>query len=159
MRSNSAIRLCPPRQPDKDVFGWLDEFLLRLAVGMATADRLRVFEIGLLRRLGIGPSLNRCTGCGREDLESEDVRWHPAGGGVVCRRCARGGDLMTGNTRRALERLGKASLADADSMQLDREISSGCRRAMLALLREHVRGPLRSLDFIDKMGSGMSGSR
>jgi DNA repair protein RecO (recombination protein O) len=152
-------RLCPPRQPDKAVFAWLDEFLARLAVGTATADRLRVFELGLLRRLGIGPSLDRCTICGREDLEAEDVRWHPAGGGVVCRRCARGGDLMSGSTRQALERLGRASLSDADSIRLDRDVSSGCRRAMLALLREHVHGPLRSLDFIEKMGSGMSGSR
>lgn len=152
-------RLCPPRQPEKSVFAWLDEFLQRLAVGAATAERLRIFELGILRGLGIGPSLDRCTVCGREDLGVEDVRWHPAGGGVVCRRCARGGDLMSASTRQTLERLGKATLADADSVHLDRDVGSSCRRATLALLREHVHGPLRSLDFIEKMGSGMSGSR
>jgi DNA repair protein RecO (recombination protein O) len=152
-------KLCPPRQSEKSIFDWLDEFLLRLSAGTATADRLRVFELGLLRRLGLGPALDRCTVCGREDLEAENVRWHPAGGGVVCRRCAHGGDLMSASIRQALARFGRASLADADSMRLDREVSSGCRQAMLALLREHVRGPLRSLDFIEKMGSGMSGSR
>lgn len=152
-------RLCPPRQPEVAVFNWLDEFLVHLDAGVATAERLRVFELGLLRDLGLGPSLARCLVCGREDLGTEDVRWHPAQGGVICRRCAKGGDLMTGVTRQSLERLAKASLADADGLALGREDGANCRRAMLALLREHVHGPLRSLDFIEKMGSGMSGSR
>ena len=144
-------RLCPQRQPEKAVFAWLDEFLARLEAGTATAERLRVFELGLLRGLGIGPSLDRCVVCGRSDLEGEDVRWHPERGGVVCRVCSQRGDLMGASTRRALERLARAGLADADGLLLDRDIGAGCRRAVLALLREHVRGPLRSLEFIEKM--------
>jgi len=152
-------RLCPPRQPEKAVFAWLDEFLARLEAGTATAERLRVFELGLLRGLGIGPSLDRCVVCGRGDLDGEDVRWHPERGGVVCRTCSQRGDLMGGSTRRALERLAGTRLADADGLELDRDVAAGCRRAVLALLREHVHGPLRSLDFIEKMSGGMSGSR
>lgn len=152
-------RLCPPRQIETAVFDWLNEFLLRLHAGVATAERLRVFELGLLRGLGLGPSLDRCVVCGREDLGAEDVRWHAAQGGVLCRRCAKVGDLMTGLTRQTLALLGKSSLADSDSLYLGRDVGANCRRAMLALLREHVHGPLRSLDFIDKMGGGMSGSR
>lgn len=148
-------RLCPPRQPEKSIFVWLDEFLSRLDAGVATAARLRVFEIGLLRGLGLGPSLERCAVCDRVDLGSEDVRWEPANGGVVCRDCARGGDLMGAGTRQALARLGRATLAEADGLELDRNLATGCRRAVLTLLREHVHGPLRSLDFIEKM----SGSR
>jgi hypothetical protein len=45
------------------------------------------------------------------------------------------------------------SLADAESVTLDRETNAGCRRAILGLLRAHIAGPLRSLDFIEKMGS------
>jgi DNA repair protein RecO (recombination protein O) len=152
-------RLCPPRQPEKAVFAWLDEFLARLEAGTATAERLRVFELGLLRGLGIGPSLDRCVVCGRGDFDGEDVRWHPERGGVVCRTCSQRGDLMGGGTRRALERLAGTRLADADGLVLDRDVAAGCRRAVLALLREHVHGPLRSLDFIEKMSGGMSGSR
>ncbi len=152
-------RLCPPRQAEKAVFAWLDEFLTRLNAGPASAERLRVFELGLLRGLGIGPSLDRCVVCNRDDLEEEDVRWHADRGGVVCRNCSGRGDLMSGNTRRTLQQLATTSLADAQSLFLDRDVGAGCRRAVVGLLREHVRGPLRSLDFIEKMSGHMSGSR
>lgn len=152
-------RLCPPRQAERSVFAWLDEFLARLTAGQATAERLRVFELGLLRGLGIGPALDRCVVCDRGHLGEEDVRWHPERGGVVCRNCSGRGDLISGNTRRELERLALTPLADADRVVLDRDVGLGCRRAVLALLREHVHGPLRSLDFIEKMSGGMSGSR
>jgi DNA repair protein RecO (recombination protein O) len=144
-------RLCPPRQAEKSVFSWLDEFLTRLTAGAATAERLRVFELGLLRGLGLGPSLDRCVVCDRGDLGGEDVRWHPERGGVVCRNCSGRGDLLSGNTRQSLERLAATGLADADGLVLDRDVGTGCRRAVLALLREHVHGPLRSLDFIEKI--------
>lgn len=148
-------RLCPPREPEKAAFAWLDELLDRLVAGAATAERLRVFELGLLRRLGIGPSLDRCVVCGRGALAGEDVRWIPNRGGVVCRACAPRGDLISGEVRNALERLSCTSLADADALVLARDLGLHCRHAVLALIREYVHGPLRSLDFIEKM-SGKS---
>lgn len=148
-------RLCPARHPDHPIFDWLEEVLVRLNDGRATAERLRVFELGLLRRLGTGPCFDRCVSCGRGDLADENVRFHAAAGGVYCGRCANRGDLLTGQVRLALEGLGNMTLADADAVSLAPDVASGCRRTVLALLREHVHGPLRSLDFIEKM----SGSR
>jgi len=55
-----------------------------------------------------------------------------------------------------LERLARTPLADADTPVLDRDLGVACRRAVLALLREHVHGPLRSLDFIEKMSGTRS---
>jgi DNA repair protein RecO (recombination protein O) len=148
-------RLCPPRQPEKAVFAWLDEFLSRLDKGTATAERLRVFELGLLRALGLGPSLGRCAPCGGEELGDADVGWRPEAGGVFCLDCAKAAERMSAGTRQALVKLDSASLADAEALQLDRATAAACRRAVLALLREHVHGPLRSLEFMEKM----SGSR
>lgn len=144
-------RLCPARHPDPPLFDWLDELLARLAGGAATAERLRVFELGLLRGLGLGPSFERCMACGREDLGEQDVRFRSSAGGIYCRDCARSGDLLSGGVRQALVRLGNTSLAAADDLRLAPEVALGCRRVVLALLREHVHGPLRSLDFIEKM--------
>jgi DNA repair protein RecO (recombination protein O) len=149
-------RLCPPRQPERAVFLWLDEFLARLARGLPTVERLRVFELGLLRALGLGASFGRCSSCGRDDLGDEEVCWQPAGGGVFCRSCGRGAERMSAVARAALVRLDRATLADADAIVLDRALAAACRRAVLALLREHVHGPLRSLDFIDKMSGTRS---
>jgi hypothetical protein len=44
------------------------------------------------------------------------------------------------------------ALAEAETAALDRETNAGCRRAILGLVRTHISGPLRSLDFIEKMG-------
>jgi DNA repair protein RecO (recombination protein O) len=144
-------RLCPARHPDPPIFDWLEEFLALLSAGVATVERLRVFELGLLRRLGIGPSWDRCLTCGRNDLGDESVRFHAAAGGIRCRQCAQSGDILTGPARQALDRLGAMALADAGGVALDRDVSGMCRRTVLALLREHIHGPLRSLDFIEKM--------
>jgi DNA repair protein RecO (recombination protein O) len=146
-------RLCAPRQPEPAVYDWLDEFLARVEGQGAAVERLRVFELGLLRRLGVGPALGGCCRCGRADLGEETARWQPERGGVVCGNCARTGALLPAAVRRALERLGELPLAAADSPEaaLDGELNAGCRRAILELLRVHITGPLRSLEFIDKM--------
>ena len=145
-------RLCPPRHAEPAAFEWLREFLLRLEAGRASAERLRVFELGLLARLGLAPALDRCAICDRSDLGEENTRWHPDQGGVQCASCAHRGDILTAQTRRALARLARMSLEDVESVSLDRETNAGCRRAILGLLRTHIAGPLRSLDFIEKMG-------
>ena len=152
-------RLCPPRQPERTVFAWLDEFLARLEEGAATATRLRVFELGLLRALGLGPAFGRCCACGRADLGDEEVAFRPEAGGVCCAGCGKAAERMSAATRRALQRLGEASLAGADAISFDRALAAACRRVTLALLRQHVHGPLRSLEFIEKMSGALSGSR
>ena len=121
--------MCPPRQPERTVFVWLDEFLARLEAGSATAERLRVFELGLLRALGLGPSLRRCAACGREDLGDEEVCWQPEVGGVLCRGCGRGAERMSASTRQALASLEQATLAGADAITLERTVGAACRRA------------------------------
>ena len=145
-------RLCPPRHAEPAVFDWLQEFLHRLEAGRASAERLRVFELGLLDRLGFSPALDRCAVCGRSDLGEENTRWHPEQGGVLCASCARRGDILSATTRQVLARLSRMSLDDAEAASLDRDTNAGCRRAILGLVRTHITGPLRSLDFIEKMG-------
>lgn len=147
-------RLCGPRHPEPAIHDWLSEFLARLEATGATAERLRVFELGLLGRLGIGPSLSRCVACGRSDLGEETARWLPERGGLGCRACARTGLLLSPAVRRALERLDQASLQDADGFSLARDVNGGCRDAIRELFRLHIATPLKSLEFIDKMALG-----
>jgi DNA repair protein RecO (recombination protein O) len=148
-------RLCGPRHPEPAVYEWLDGFLARVETVGATAERLRVFELGLLGRLGIGASFD-CVACGRSDAElrDESTRWHPERGGVVCRSCARNGALLMADTRRALVRLGTLSLEQADATSLDRDVNAGCRQAIRELLAFHIPGPLKSLEFIEKLARG-----
>jgi DNA repair protein RecO (recombination protein O) len=145
-------RLLPVRHPEPAIFDWLEEFLDRVEAGKATAERLRVFELGLLIRLGYGPTLDRCAVCGWEMAVDQMMRWQPARGGAVCSGCSPRGDLLTASVRRALVALARTPLSDADQLGLDADTNAGCRRALLDLVRDHADGPLRSLVFIEKMG-------
>ncbi len=145
-------RLCGARQPEPGVFAWLDEFLSRLEQDGAKLPRMRVFELGLLRLLGVGPALVSCVACGRSDLGDETARWQPERGGLLCSACARQGALLTADTRRALARLAALTLAEADRDPLSEDENTGCRRAILTLLEVHGAGALKSLAFIAKMG-------
>jgi DNA repair protein RecO (recombination protein O) len=148
-------RLCGPRHPEPAVYDWLEEFLERVEETGATLERLRVFELGLLGRLGIGPSLD-CVACGRTDLDlgDESTRWHPERGGVVCRSCVLSGSVLIAQTRRALARLSGLTLREADGVTLDRDLNAGCRQAIRELIAHHIPGPLKSLEFIEKMSRG-----
>jgi len=57
-------KLCAPRQVELEVYDWLLAFLGALDRHGASAERLRVFELGLLARLGFGPMLETCAVCG-----------------------------------------------------------------------------------------------
>jgi recombinational DNA repair protein (RecF pathway) len=118
-----------------------------------------VFELGLLQRLGIGPSVDGCVGCGRRgaDLDAEVVRWLPDRGGVVCARCARGGAVISTATRRALASLQGLSVAEADEAPLHADAGPGCRQALGDLIAHHVPGTLKSLTFIEKMSRAPRG--
>jgi DNA repair protein RecO (recombination protein O) len=148
-------RLCGPRHPEPAVYDWLEEFLARVEAGGAALERLRVFELGLLGRLGIGASFE-CVACGRGEAElgDESTRWHPERGGVVCRSCVRSGSMLIAETRRALLRLSGLTLDEADAVTLDRDLNAGCRQAIRELLAHHIPGPLKSLEFIEKMSKG-----
>jgi DNA repair protein RecO (recombination protein O) len=144
-------RLCAPRQPEPRVYDWLDDFLRRLTASAPLAERLRVFELGLLERLGLGPSLNACASCGRDDLADESTRWQPERGGIVCRACGGVGLVVQPKTRRALTLLGETELSQVETLSIDRDVNAACRQAILDLIRLHVPGPLRSLEFIGKL--------
>ncbi len=148
-------RLCAPRVADAEVYLWIEEFLRLLGTSGATVQRLRAFEIGLLVRLGLGLSIDRCVACGRSDFGDDVARWQPERGGLVCRACTSGGLLFTPAVRRALMRLSGLALADADQQRLTADENAGCRHILLEAFAGHLTSPLKSLLFINKMGGAV----
>lgn len=151
-----VTKLCPPRQAEPRVFDLLDVMLLRLEEQGASAERLRVFELGLLGRVGLAPVLDSCVACGRTDLGSEETRWSPERGGTVCRGCGRTGRPMRASVRAALARLAATPIEEVELERLAKDINVACREAILELVRLHVAGPLRSVEFITKLAQGGS---
>jgi DNA repair protein RecO (recombination protein O) len=145
-------KLCAPHQPEVQVFDWLNRFLGHLETTGASSERLRVFELGLLQRLGLGPAFDSCVGCGRVDLVNETVRLQPERGGVVCDGCARRGTPLSAPVRRALVALSGLDLDRALELPLDRDMNAACRNAIFELLGSHLPGALKSIEFVEKIG-------
>ena len=79
-------KLCAPRQPETRVYDWLIAFLGHLEVAGASAERLRVFELGLLAGVGLAPVIDSCAICAGARYAGRpaaDVafRWDPDRGG------------------------------------------------------------------------------
>jgi DNA repair protein RecO len=149
-------KMCAPRQVETAVFDWLAEFLRLLDGDGASAERLRVFEIGLLSGLGFGPVLDSCAVCGGESFGGRAAsevafRWDPDRGGAVCVACARGGRPVQTAVREALVRLSRTPLAEATAEALPPDVNRDCREALLEIINHHVSGPLKTVEFIAKV--------
>jgi DNA repair protein RecO (recombination protein O) len=155
-------KLCAPRQVEPAVFDWLAEFLRFLDREGASAERLRVFELGLLAGLGFGPVLETCAVCNGENFAGRpaaDVafRWDPDRGGAICALCARGGRPIGAAVRQALGRLSRIGLAGATAEPLAPDVNRDCREALLEIINHHVSGPLKSVEFIAKVARAAGG--
>ena len=143
-------KLCAPRQAEPSVYDFLFVFLERLERAPASAERLRIFELGLLGRLGFGPVVEGCAVCGR--VTERDHRWDPDRGGAVCAGCGKVGRPLRTAVRAALARIARTPLEDAEELSLPPDINQGCREALAEIIKQHMSGPLHSVEFIAKMG-------
>jgi DNA repair protein RecO (recombination protein O) len=150
-------KLCAPRQVEPEVYDLLLAFLGALDRHGASAERLRVFELGLLARLGFGPMLETCAVCGGARFPvaaAEEVayRWDPERGGAVCSACGKRGRPIRTVVRQALARLAGTAVDAAPLPPLPADVNRGGRDAIFEIIKLHINGPLLSLDFIAKMG-------
>jgi DNA repair protein RecO (recombination protein O) len=155
-------KLCAPHQVEIKVFDALAEFLRLLDTEGASAERLRVFEIGLLSHLGFGPVLDTCAVCAGDRFEGRPpsevaFRWDPDRGGAICTACARGGRPLQPAVREALIRLARTPLADATAEALPADVNRDCREALLEIINHHVSGPLKTVEFIAKVARAAGG--
>jgi DNA repair protein RecO (recombination protein O) len=154
-------KLCAPRQVESAVYDWLAEFLAYLDLEGASAERLRVFELGLLGGLGFGPIIAACAVCagaryaGRDGAEVT-FRWDPDRGGTVCVGCARGGRPITPAARAALLHLAELPLGAASREALPADVNRACREALAEIVNHHITGPLKSVEFIAKLSAASS---
>lgn len=151
-------KLCAPRQAEPEVYDAARAFLEHLENQGPSSARLRVFELALLDHLGFAPALDACAVCGRSDLstgDTIDVRFIPDRGGVVCQGCATRGRLIRPAVRVALSRLARASLDEAERVEMSSDVARGCRDALHELIAVHLSAPLRSLEFLAKLQGGV----
>ncbi len=158
--------LSAAEQPEPELFDLLVELFRSLARRGARVDVLRAFELGLLDLVGLAPSFDACAGCGREDSFALDrgAVLDAARGGAVCSGCAAasratGVRPLSAGARAALSAAQRAARAPGGMAAVDAGSGRGddaeeARDAMLALLTHHVGRPLKTVEFIGKLGRG-----
>jgi DNA repair protein RecO (recombination protein O) len=152
--------LLPVESPEPEALDVIVGLWESLAEGGASPAALRNVELALLELAGHQPALASCAACGERDLES-GAMFDPARGGAICRRCAatsRGPGVrpLEAGTRRYLVEVAGAHSAAA-ARPIDERYPAGdrtaARDAMIAMVGSLVGKPLKSLEYIAKLGA------
>jgi DNA repair protein RecO (recombination protein O) len=152
----------PAEQPEPEALAIVLALWDSLADSGPSAGALRVVELQLLELAGHLPAIDRCAACGASDLDA--AVFDPARGGAICRRCAatsRGPGVrpLEASTRAYLRAIASAHdpvaarAVDTAFAAADRVAA---REALVAMIVGLVGHPLRSLEYLAKLGAARS---
>jgi len=153
--------LLPPESPDPHALELVLALWDSLAEAGPSPGALRAVELALLELAGHRPALDQCAACGETALDN--AVFDPTRGGAICRRCAAGSrgpgvrplDEGTRVYLRTVAELGKPAAAravDHDPRFTPAE-RTAARDALVAMVTGLVGHPLRSLEYLAKLGA------
>ncbi len=152
--------LLPAEAPDPEAIAIIVALWDSLAAGGPSPAVLRAVELSLLELAGHRPALDGCAACGQVELAG--AVFDPERGGAICRRCA--AHSRTAGVRAIdaaaldyLRAIAAAGIEGARACDGDPAFAPGDRRtareALIAMVTSLVGKPLRSLDYIAKLGA------
>ncbi len=152
--------LLPAEAPDPEAIAIIVGLWDSLAAGGPSPAVLRAVELALLELAGHRPALDGCAACGRAELAG--AVFDPERGGAICRSCA--AHSRTAGVRAIdaaaldyLRAIAAAGIEGARACDADPAFAPGDRRtareALIAMVTSLVGKPLRSLDYIAKLGA------
>lgn len=153
--------LVPPESPEPAALELVVALWDAIAAGGPSPGALRAVELALLDLAGHRPAIDRCAACGVEITEG--AVFDPARGGAICRRCAPrsrsvGVRPYEPATRAYLQEVAAlAAPQAARSVDRDPRFAPGdraaARDALVAMVTSQVGRPLRSLEYLAKLGA------
>ncbi|MBA3542363.1 MAG: DNA repair protein RecO [Deltaproteobacteria bacterium] len=154
--------LLPPESPDPIVLELVVAMWDSLVEGGPSPAALRSFELALLDLAGHRPALDTCAACGGAVLDGGAV-FDPTRGGAICRSCAAisrspGVRPLEPSTIGYLAAIaahdnpGEARVLDTDPRFANADRAAG-RDALVTMVSLLVGRPLRSLEYIAKLGA------
>jgi DNA repair protein RecO (recombination protein O) len=159
--------LLPAEDPEPHALDIIVALWDALAAGGPSPGALRAVEIALLDLAGHRPAIERCAACGGE--LGDGALFDPLRGGAICRNCgARSRDTgvrpFDAATRDYLR-----AVAEADTPAAARAVDSdprfavadrvAARDAIVAMVTSLVGKPLRSLEYLAKLGAASRRAR
>lgn len=154
--------LLPAEAPEPHALDVVVALWDALAAGGPSPGALRAVEIALLDLAGHRPAIDQCAACGSTALD-EGAVFDPRRGGAICRGCAarsrdagvRPFDPATRAYLHAVVELDMpiaARAVDRDPRFAPADRAAG-RDAMVAMVTSLVGKPLRSLEYLAKLGA------
>ncbi len=123
--------------PHVELFDLAEAILRGLSRGEPPNREVIAFELGMLRELGMLPSLSACAACGQEIAGGGRVAFGQLDGGVLCGQCRAGKRHVALVTAGALKTM--ARLAEAPGEGTRRiEIDAKTRGEIRGLLNDYV---------------------
>lgn len=154
--------LLPAEQPEPEALALIVALWDSLADVGPSPGALRAIELALLSLGGHRPALDACAACGRTGLDAGAV-FDPSRGGAICRVCAassRGPGIRPLDPRTLAYLRAVAQLAEpaaARAVDSDPAFTSAdraaARDALVTMVQLLVGKPLKSLEFIAKLGA------
>lgn len=145
-------------EPHADIFDLLLSALYLLERPNDPEKIARMFDLQFMGVLGYEPVLDRCVRC-RKPIESDDLRFSPSLGGLICRECGPLPEDAVAISREAVEvmqRLEDAEAPEVERMEIPREPMNQIARAMRWHIRYRIERDLKSLDFLQTLKLGES---
>jgi DNA repair protein RecO (recombination protein O) len=146
--------LTPLGDRNQDIFDLLLQSL-RLLSGKASPRRVaRIFEIRLLKLLGLAPSVASCANCASGDLEG--ARFSLRLGGLVCARCAgqdRASSPILRGTIEFMRRVGVSEYDMVSRLKVSEPVGKELETLLRKFLDYHIERRLNSVEFIKAIHS------
>lgn len=147
------------RQPSSELFDLLLNSLKRLSDNSSAKRTARIFEIKLLKILGLSPNLTNCVGC------NKDIEWKATDrasfvlrdGGLRCKECDTGNSVTKGvlpilrGTANFIMHVERASHERVSRIKVSRPVGVQLERLMDAFIAFYVKSNLKSVDFLRKL--------
>jgi DNA repair protein RecO (recombination protein O) len=109
----SCRLLVPQEVGDPLAFDWMKESLDYFESSDPSAPSVFSSFVRLMNITGNLPSFDRCVSCGKEAPPGRDATFDPSAGGIVCRKCGGGKDLLPGDLRQFLALASRAGSLSA----------------------------------------------
>ena len=145
---------CGIGEKNEDVFNLFLESLRFLSQPGSAKRITRVFEIKLLKLLGMMPYLKKCIQCGNADLTGQ-VRFSVKDGGVLCGNCFKtdtGARPILAGTINFIDSVAEAPMDRVSRIKVARPVGEQVERLMKVFLDFHVQKKFKTIEFMGQVG-------
>ncbi|NQT22549.1 MAG: DNA repair protein RecO [Candidatus Omnitrophica bacterium] len=129
---------------------------LRILSEPGSAKRLtRVFEIKLLKELGLMPGLKSCVSCGKE-VATGKAGFSIIGGGILCRDCFKSDPKVRpilAGTLNFIEHVSVTPMDKISRIKVSTDVGRELERVMADFLSFHINRKFKSIEFLQEVGA------